>query len=103
MRISIHQLNALFGGRALVGSSEASFSALTGAVAAERHEQISERALTLDQAAAIARNWSLIHGFTTLLLDCRLAHILEQLPAGTTADMLLDAMLKLTVARNLGS
>ena len=88
---------------ALNEASEASFAALTGAVAAERHEQISERALTLDQAAAIARNWSLIHGFTTLLLDCRLAHILEQLPAGTTADMLLDAMLKLTVARNLGS
>jgi len=88
---------------ALNEASEASFSALTGAVAAERHEQISERALTLDQAAAIARNWSLIHGFTTLLLDCRLAHILEQLPAGTTADTLLDAMLKLTVARNLGS
>jgi AcrR family transcriptional regulator len=88
---------------ALHEASEASFSALTGAVAAERHEQISERALTLDQAAAIARNWSLVHGFTTLLLDCRLAHILEQLPAGTTADMLLDAMLKLTVARNLGS
>jgi AcrR family transcriptional regulator len=88
---------------ALHEASEASFSALTGAVAAERHEQISERALTLDQAAAIARNWSLVHGFTTLLLDCRLAHVLEQLPAGTTADMLLDAMLKLTVARNLGS
>jgi len=88
---------------ALNEASEASFAALTGAVAAERHEQISERALTLEQAAAIARNWSLIHGFTTLLLDCRLTHILEQLPAGTTADMLLDAMLKLTVARNLGS
>jgi AcrR family transcriptional regulator len=88
---------------ALHEASEASFSALTGAVAAARHEQISERALTLDQAAAIARNWSLVHGFTTLLLDRRLAHILEQLPAGTTADMLLDAMLKLTVARNLGS
>ena len=88
---------------ALNEASEASFAALTGAVAAARHEQISERALTLDQAAAIARNWSLVHGFTTLLLDCRLAHILEQLPAGTTADMLLDAMLKLTVARNLGS
>jgi AcrR family transcriptional regulator len=88
---------------ALSEASEASFAALTGAVAAERHEQISERALTLDQAAAIARNWSLIHGFTTLLLDHRLVHILEQLPAGTTADLLLDAMLKLTVARRPGS
>ena len=31
-----------------------------------------EEALSLDQAAAIARAWSLVHGFTMLLLDGRL-------------------------------
>ena len=37
-------------------------------------------ALSLDQAAAIARAWSLVHGFTTLLLDGRLKDILHRLP-----------------------
>ena len=50
-------------------------------------------ALSLDQAAAIARNWSLVHGFTMLLLDGRLADILHRLPAGTTPEQLLDAMM----------
>ena len=39
--------------------------------AASRQEQISEESLSLDQAAAIARTWSLVHGFTMLLLDGR--------------------------------
>jgi len=34
-----------------------------------------------------------------LLLDGRLADMLERSPAGTTADMLLDAMLKVTITR----
>jgi AcrR family transcriptional regulator len=84
---------------ALHEAAEASFAGLAGAIGASRHEQISDHALTLEQAAAIARAWSLVHGFTTLLLDGRLANILERSPAGTTADMLLDAMLKVTVTR----
>ena len=52
-------------------------------------------ALSLDQAAAIARAWSLVHGFTMLLLDGRLKDILRRLPAGTAPDQLLDAMLRL--------
>ena len=59
-------------------------------------------ALSLEQAAAIARNWSLVHGFTTLLLDGRLKDILHRLPEGTSPDKLLDAMLRLTVARPPG-
>ena len=43
-----------------------------GAIGASRQEQISEQALSLEQAAAIARAWSLVHGFTMLLLDGRL-------------------------------
>ena len=80
----------------LCDASEASFAGLSGAVAATRHEAISEK-LTLEQAAAVARAWSLVHGFTMLLLDGRLQDILRRLPKGTDAEMLLDAMLKMAV------
>src|SRR4030095_3994554 len=46
-----------------------------------RNENLSGEALearSLDQAAAIARAWSLVHGFTTLLLDGRLKDILHR-------------------------
>jgi AcrR family transcriptional regulator len=78
-------------------AAEASFAGLAHAIAASRHEQIEEGALTLEQAAAIARAWSLVHGFTMLLLDGRLTDILHRLPDGTDANMLLDAMLKLAM------
>ena len=80
-------------------AAEASFAALAGAVGASRDEQIQEQTLTLDQAAAIARAWSLVHGFTILLLDGRLTAILARLPRGTTVETLLHAMLTSTVAR----
>jgi hypothetical protein len=40
-----------------------------------------------------------VHGFTTLLLDGRLADILRRLPAGTDVETLLEAMLKLTMGK----
>jgi AcrR family transcriptional regulator len=80
-------------------AASASFAGLAGAIGASRGEQISEQALSIDQAAAIVRAWSLVHGFTTLLLDGRLADVLRRLPTGTTAEMLLDAMLRSTVGR----
>ncbi len=80
-------------------AAEASFAGLAGAVGADRQEQISDRTLSLDHAAVIARAWSLVHGYTMLLLDGRLADILRRLPAGTNAEILLEAMLKTTVAR----
>ena len=58
--------------------------------------------MSLEQAAAIARAWSLVHGFTMLLLDGRLADILRCLPQGITAESLLDAMLMTTVSRPPG-
>jgi AcrR family transcriptional regulator len=79
-------------------AASASFAGLAGAVGANRQEQIHEEALSLDQAAAIARAWSLVHGFTMLLLDDRLSDILRRLPAGTSAEALLDAMLRSAVA-----
>ncbi|MBR1146821.1 WHG domain-containing protein [Bradyrhizobium sp. AUGA SZCCT0431] len=84
-------------------ASEAAFAGLTGGVAESRQEKISKDSLSLDQAAAIARAWSLVHGFTTLLLDGRLTGILERLPEGTSADKLLDAMLRGAVPRPPGA
>ena len=82
-------------------AAEASFAGLANAIGAMRQEQISGDALTLDQGAAIARAWSMVHGFTTLLLDGRLSDILERLPEGTTAEQLLEAILKSTVPGKL--
>ncbi|MGX1427999.1 AcrR family transcriptional regulator [Bradyrhizobium elkanii] len=81
-------------------ASEASFAGLTRGVGASRHEQISKEQLTLDQAAAIASAWSLVHGFTMLLLDGRLKTILDRSPEGTSAEMLLTAMLRLSAGRS---
>jgi AcrR family transcriptional regulator len=84
---------------ALDQAASASFTELVGAVGASRHEPISEQAMSLDQAAAIARAWCLVHGFTMLLLDGRLSNILRRLPDGTDAETLLDAMLRAPVGR----
>jgi AcrR family transcriptional regulator len=75
-------------------AAETSFAGLANAIGAMRQEQIAGDRLTLDQAAAIARAWSLVHGFTTLLLEGRLKDILHRLPQGTTPEALLEAMLK---------
>jgi AcrR family transcriptional regulator len=80
-------------------AANASFAGLAGAIGASRHEQISEEALSLDQAAAIVRSWSLLHGFTMLLLDDRLSDVLRRSPKGTDVETLMDAMLKMTVGR----
>jgi AcrR family transcriptional regulator len=84
-------------------AASAAFAGLASAVGASRHEQISEQSLSLEQAAAIARAWSLVHGFTMLLLDGRLSGILRLLPKGTDVETLLDAMLKSTVGRPPGT
>lgn len=80
-------------------AANAAFGELAGAVGAKRREHIEAEALSLDQAAAIVRAWSLVHGFTMLLLDDRLSDILRRLPAGISIDTLLDAMLKATIVR----
>lgn len=74
-------------------AAEASFAGLANAIGMMRQEQISEDALTLNQGAAIARAWSMVHGFTMLLLDGRLEDIMGRLPEGTTPERLLEAML----------
>ena len=84
-------------------AASASFAGLAGAIGASRHKHIEEQALSLEQAAAIARAWSLVHGFTMLLLDGRLSGILRRLPEGTAAETLLDAMLKSSIGKPGGS
>jgi len=80
-------------------AASTAFAGLAGAIGASRHEQIAEQALSLDQAAAIARAWCLVHGFTMLLLDGRLSDILRRLPEGTGVETLLDAMLRSPIGR----
>jgi len=84
---------------ALNEAARTAFAGLAGAVGVQRHEAMAGEALSLDHAAAIARAWSLVHGFTMLLLDGRLSDILRHLPEGTDAAVLLDAMLKTSVVR----
>ncbi|MGJ4947614.1 TetR/AcrR family transcriptional regulator [Bradyrhizobium sp. HKCCYLS20291] len=79
-------------------AAEASFAGLAGSVAA-REGQVGNEELSLDQSAAIARAWSLVHGYTMLLLEGRLADILRRSPPGTTAESLLEAMLRATVPK----
>ncbi|HVQ67409.1 MAG TPA: TetR/AcrR family transcriptional regulator [Bradyrhizobium sp.] len=86
-------------------AATAAFEGLASAIGAGRNEKLEGEALealSLDQAAAIARAWSLVHGFTTLLLDGRLQDILHRLPEGTGVDQLLDAMLRSMVPRPAG-
>jgi AcrR family transcriptional regulator len=83
-------------------AASASFAGLAGAVGISRQEQGADEALSLEHAAAIARAWSLVHGFTTLLLDGRLSDILRRLPKGNNVETLLDAMLRASVGRPPG-
>ena len=84
---------------ALHEAAEASFAGLAGSVAGRRADQLGDEELSLDQAATIARAWSLVHGYTMLLLDGRLADILRRSPPGTNAQSLLEAMLRATVPK----
>jgi AcrR family transcriptional regulator len=87
---------------ALHEAAEAAFAGLAGSAAAGRQEPISKESLSLDQAAFIARNWSLVHGFTMLLLDGSLSDILHRLPEGITAEILLEAMMRAAMGRPPG-
>ncbi|MES1150105.1 MAG: TetR-like C-terminal domain-containing protein, partial [Bradyrhizobium guangdongense] len=82
-------------------AATASFRGLAGSAGIFSPEQLTESALdalSLEHAAVIARNWSLVHGFTMLMLDGRLGDILHRLPPGTTPEKLLEAILLSTVA-----
>jgi AcrR family transcriptional regulator len=75
-------------------AASAAFAGLARGVGASRHEHIEAEALSLEQAGAIARAWSMVHGFTMLLLEDRMSDILRRMPRGSTMDQLFEAMLK---------
>jgi AcrR family transcriptional regulator len=66
---------------------------LLGAVGVTRDERDS-RHMTLPAAAKVVAAWSLVHGFAMLQLDKRLVSIVDRLPKGTDAAVLLDEVLK---------
>jgi len=74
-------------------AANAAFAGIAGAIGSIRGESVPAQALSLDQAAEIVRAWSLVHGYTMLLLDGRLTDIIAHLPAGTDAETLFGAML----------
>jgi AcrR family transcriptional regulator len=81
-------------------AAEASFSGLAGAIGARHADAaMTADALSLEQGALIARAWSLVHGFTMLLLDGRLRDIMRRLPEQMDEERLFVEMLKITVAR----
>jgi AcrR family transcriptional regulator len=75
-------------------AADASFNGLVRAVGAGRHEQIDAEALSLEQAGAIVRAWTMVHGFAMLLLDDRLSDVMRRLPKGVTMDQLFEAVLR---------
>uniref|UniRef100_Q07RA8 Putative transcriptional regulator, TetR family n=1 Tax=Rhodopseudomonas palustris (strain BisA53) TaxID=316055 RepID=Q07RA8_RHOP5 len=78
---------------ALREAANAAFAGIAGAIGSIRGEAVPAQTLSLDQAAEIVRAWSLVHGYTMLLIDGRLTDIIERLPAGTDAETLFGAML----------
>ena len=84
---------------ALREAADASFAGLASVVGTQHPGNVATDDLTLDQAAHIARTWSLVHGFTMLTIDGRLADILRRLPDGADAEALFMGMLKITVAK----
>lgn len=81
-------------------AANASFAGLARTIGARHSDApVTTDALSIDQAAMIARAWSLVHGFTMLLLDGRLGDIMRRLPDGADEEQLFVEMLRITVAR----
>ena len=78
---------------ALRNAADAAFGGLAASVGARGPGDPATAPLTLAQAAQIARAWSVVHGFSMLLLDGRLNDMLRRLPVGTTPEMLFAEML----------
>ncbi|BBK33845.1 TetR family transcriptional regulator [Stella humosa] len=70
----------------------AAFAVLSGTVGGEAAAP-GERSLTVAQLADIAAAWSLVHGFSMLMLDGRLKPLLAGLPPGSDEMTLLAAVL----------
>lgn len=57
---------------------------------------------TLEQLGGVVGGWSLVHGYTMLLLDGRLKAVLNIAPEGTTPEALFDAMLASVDGEDIG-
>ena len=57
---------------------------------------------SIEQLGKVLGGWSLIHGFTLLLLDGRLKALLTVAPEGTTTNDLFEAMLASTDKQEIG-
>ncbi len=75
---------------ALRGAAEAAFGVLAGAVGAHGS---ADTPLSLSQVAQITAAWSLVHGFSMLMLDGRLKPLVARMPEGTDEMTLLGAIL----------
>jgi AcrR family transcriptional regulator len=62
----------------------------------------SEDELTLAQAGRVARAWSIVHGFSMLVIDGRWKPLLALLPEGTDSNALFEAVI-LTRDRDLSA
>jgi AcrR family transcriptional regulator len=71
--------------------------AILGARQALRQSAPSAAATPLRTAAQGTARWSLVHGFSLLMLEGRLGDIIGSLPAGEDEDSLLDAVLQETL------
>ena len=79
---------------ALSETASAAFNVLSTATSERRAEKVGED-LTSEQMADIIGSWSLVHGFSMLLLDGRLDPLLERSPEGTKDTDLLAAIFSL--------
>ena len=57
---------------------------------------------TLEQLGGVVGGWSLVHGYTMLLLDGRLKAVLHIAPEGTTPEALFNAMLASVDREDIG-
>ncbi|MCX7318264.1 MAG: TetR-like C-terminal domain-containing protein [Hyphomicrobiales bacterium] len=82
---------------ALKEASNTSFASLAQVVGIVHTGDVATDALSMMQAAQIARTWSLAHGFTMLVLAGRLDYMLDRLPGKPDAEVLFVEMLKISV------
>jgi AcrR family transcriptional regulator len=75
----------------LHGAAHESFVVLAGALGATAGSADDNAPLSIADAARFVRAWSLVHGFSMLLIDGRFKGILSRLPEGTLAETLLEA------------
>lgn len=75
----------------LAEASAAAFAVLSRTLA-EMRQETAVAPLALDRAGQMVTAWSLVHGFSMLLIDGRLDPLLQQLPDGTGWPELLEAI-----------